>query len=135
MPRLLAFGARVVHSRRARSPSRQMPLHPSRGKRMRLLCRTTMAALITLSPLSVAAAQTGVIAGRVTNATTNTPVPRANVQAFVGPERRAATTADENGLYRLSELAEGRYTISVLRVGQAVRRIENVVVRANQTTT
>jgi len=94
-----------------------------------------MAALITLSPLSIAAAQTGAVAGRVTNATTNTPVPHANVQAFVGPERRAAATADENGVYRLSALAEGRYTISVLRVGQAVRRIENVVVRANQTTT
>jgi iron complex outermembrane receptor protein len=102
---------------------------------MRLLCRTALAALITLSPLSIAAAQTGAIAGRVMNATTGAPIPNANVQAFVGPERRAAATADANGQYRLTGLAVGRYTISVLRVGQAVRRIENVVVRANETTT
>ncbi|HEY9228263.1 MAG TPA: carboxypeptidase regulatory-like domain-containing protein, partial [Gemmatimonadaceae bacterium] len=102
---------------------------------MRLLSRNTLALLIALAPLSIAAAQTGVIAGRVTNATTGNPVANANVQAFVGPERRAAVTADENGQYRLSGLAEGRYTVSVFRVGQTLRRIENVAVRANQTTT
>lgn len=102
---------------------------------MRLFWRNTLATLISLSPLSIAAAQTGVIAGRVTNATTGTPVPNTNVEAFVGQERRATTTADEAGQYRLTGLAEGRYSVSVRRVGNTLRRIENVVVRNGQTTT
>lgn len=102
---------------------------------MRLLWRHTLAILFSLTPVGLAAAQSGVIAGRVTNAATGTPVPNANVQAFIGLERRAAATADENGQYRLTGLAEGRYTVSVFRVGQALRRIENVAVRNNETTT
>ena len=101
---------------------------------MRLLSRTTLALLISLSPLSLAAAQTGVIAGRVTNATTGTPVANANVQALVGVVARAATTADENGQYRLTGLAAGRYTVSVRLPGMVLKSLENIAVRDNQTT-
>ena len=102
---------------------------------MRVFCRTVLAMLSSLVPLSVVAAQTGVIAGRVTNAATGSPVPNANVRAFVGLERRASATTDDNGQYRLTGLAAGRYSVSVARVGNALRRVENVVVNNNQTTT
>lgn len=91
--------------------------------------------LLTCLLPAVAAAQTGAIAGRVTNSATGAPVPRANVQAFVGTERRAATVADEDGQYRISGLAAGRYSVAVARVGDQLRRIENVIVRDGATTT
>ena len=102
---------------------------------MRDFCRNVLAMLLSLVPLSVAAAQTGAIAGRVTNASTGAAVPNANVRAFVGLERRASTTTDENGQYRLTGLVAGRYSVSVARVGNALRRVENVLVNDNQTTT
>jgi outer membrane receptor for ferrienterochelin and colicins len=80
-------------------------------------------------------AQTGAIAGRVTSASTGEPVARANVQALVGTERRASATADDSGRYRISALPAGRYTVAVSRVGDQVRRLENVVVRDGETTT
>lgn len=102
---------------------------------MRILSwRLSFVLLSTLLPALVVG-QSGVIAGRVTNTTTGAPVSRANVQALVGEERRATTTADESGQYRLTALAAGRYTVLVSRVGNQLRRIENVVVRDGATTT
>lgn len=102
---------------------------------MRILSwRRTFVFLLCLAP-GLAVAQTGVIAGRVTNAATHAAVSGANVEASVGQERRATTIADETGQYRLTGLAPGRYTVSVKHIGAQLRQIQNVDVRAGATTT
>jgi iron complex outermembrane receptor protein len=80
-------------------------------------------------------AQTGAIAGRVTNAATRAAIPGATVLALVGGATRASTKADESGQYRLAGLAAGKYTVSVMQIGTKLRSVENVIVRDGATTT
>jgi iron complex outermembrane receptor protein len=68
---------------------------------------------------SVAAAQTGQITGRVTDAETGTPVPDVRVEARgAGVVRNALTSP--SGTYRIGGLPAGEYTVSISRVGYAL---------------
>jgi iron complex outermembrane receptor protein len=92
------------------------------------------ALLVGASSLS---AQTGTIAGRVTEKASGEAVPRARIEAFSGTSGSivSATTRD-NGTYTLPNLEPGSYTVTVrARVGLAAQRIPNVIVRAGATTT
>ena len=71
------------------------------------------------------AAQTGRLAGRVTDAD-GRPVSGAQVQV-VGT-RFGALTGDD-GRYRISGLAAGTYALRVTRIGQRAREVQNVVVQ------
>ena len=85
---------------------------------------------------SVAFAQAGTIAGRVTDRTTGLGVPNARVEARgAQASQRAASATREDGSYTIGNLAAGTYTVLVTRVGQQVQRRENVSVRAGETTT
>jgi iron complex outermembrane receptor protein len=71
------------------------------------------------------AAQTGRLAGRVTDAD-GRPVSGAQVQV-VGT-RFGALTGDD-GRYRISGVAAGTYALRVTRIGQRAREVQNVVVQ------
>lgn len=92
------------------------------------------ALLVGASSLS---AQTGSIAGTVTERASGEAVARARVEAFSGTSGSVVTaTTRDNGTYTLPNLEAGAYTVTVrARVGLAQQRIPNVVVRAGQTTT
>jgi outer membrane receptor protein involved in Fe transport len=75
-----------------------------------------------------AAPQTGSIIGRVTDAKTGAPLPRASL--FLEGRARGATTSD-SGTYRISDVAAGSYTLVVRFLGYVeVRR--PVMVTAGQ---
>ncbi|MCS7082217.1 MAG: carboxypeptidase-like regulatory domain-containing protein [Bacteroidota bacterium] len=75
-------------------------------------------------------AQTGKLAGRVTDARTGEPLPGASV---VLEGTTLGTAADANGNYFILAIPPGIYTVRVSFVGYETRRIEGVVINANFT--
>ena len=63
-----------------------------------------------------AAAQTGTIAGKVTGVT-GTPISGVQVRALSGARTAATALSDENGDYRMPDIATGTYTITARLIG------------------
>lgn len=83
---------------------------------------------------ATAAAQTGTITGRVTDAEGGRPVVGATVRALVATGTAAAATmTNDEGQYRLS-VSPGTYTISVRRIGYGEAERRAVIVTAGSTT-
>ncbi|HZE07749.1 MAG TPA: carboxypeptidase-like regulatory domain-containing protein, partial [Gemmatimonadaceae bacterium] len=68
--------------------------------------------LLAVSP--VRAQESGTVSGVVTDPTTNTPIPSAQVQ-LVGTARGAVTADD--GRFRITNVRAGVYQVRVLRIG------------------
>ncbi|PYR90959.1 MAG: hypothetical protein DMF84_18570 [Acidobacteria bacterium] len=60
---------------------------------------------------------TAVIAGRVVAADTGRPIKRARVMVSAGGRQARATTTDEQGRFRITDLMGGSYTITASRTG------------------
>ncbi|HEY7232585.1 MAG TPA: SusC/RagA family TonB-linked outer membrane protein [Gemmatimonadaceae bacterium] len=71
------------------------------------------------------------IVGRVTERGSNSPIPDANV-VIVGMQRGART--DENGSYRIADLAPGTYTLRVTRLGYSASARQITVAAAGNAT-
>jgi outer membrane receptor for ferrienterochelin and colicins len=99
------------------------------------LRRTLALAFATLAFSAVsAAAQSGTISGRVTDADDGRPVVGATVRALTATgATAAATNTNDEGQYRFS-VSPGSYTISVRRVGYAATEQRAVVVSVDATT-
>ena len=82
-----------------------------------------------------AAAQTGVIAGRVIDRATGAAIGNARVEAYLVPGRGKSATTDAEGRFRLADLVPGSYSVVVSRIGTQLRREIGVVVREGATTT
>jgi outer membrane receptor for ferrienterochelin and colicins len=82
-----------------------------------------------------AAAQTGGITGKVTDAETGRPVAGANVRALSGAGTATAGTTGEDGSYRLAGLAPGSYSMFATKIGFEMKRAEGVSVSAGGTAT
>jgi iron complex outermembrane receptor protein len=91
--------------------------------------RSLLAALLVLAP-AAAAAQTGRIAGTVTDPS-SAPVVSAQVSI---PATRQGATTDERGRYVIVNVAPGTYEVRVQRIGQRPTTIPSVVVRAGEET-
>jgi hypothetical protein len=85
-----------------------------------------------LGSVLVFAQGTGKIAGTVTDKKTNETLIAAAVK-IVGANKAVGT--DTEGKYIIGGLAAGRYVVEVSYVGYTAKKIENVEVRADQTTT
>jgi TonB-dependent starch-binding outer membrane protein SusC len=90
----------------------------------------TVCTMVLLSA-QFAYAQTGSIAGQVTDAETGETIPGANI-LVVELERGAASDIDGN--YRIQNIRPGTYTVTATFVGYRTFR-QAVQVNANQTTT
>ncbi len=78
-----------------------------------------------------ALAQTGSIAGRVTDSSSALGIVGARVQAFSGAGTVAsAVLTGQDGAYRMVSLQPGTYTVQVSRIGFRLQRIPNVNVTA-----
>src|ERR1700680_3878301 len=95
-------------------------LRPGTGGEMtqrsvRRTLRLALAMAVSLFAYAVpAAAQEGVITGRVVDVTSRAPVPTAQIQ-FVGTTRGTVTADD--GTFRIAGIRPGQYQVRVLRLG------------------
>lgn len=87
---------------------------------------------LTVATRAAGAQERGRITGVVTDASSNAPVPGANV-VVVGTSIGASTGAD--GRYVIPSVMPGVITLEVRRIGFGMQRVENVRVTAGATTT
>ncbi len=80
-----------------------------------------------------AAAQTGTISGRVTEAGTDRPIPNVGVRAVSGLRAVAGAYTDESGVFRIVNVPAGIYTVEARIVGHQLTRVENVTVGTGAT--
>jgi outer membrane receptor for ferrienterochelin and colicins len=104
---------------------------------MQLKIRNSAWIALSLLVLAVmpASAQTGVIAGRVTDVETGAPVVNASVHAVRadGTSTAPATTTSD-GRFRLSGVTAGSYTLFVTVIGFEQAQVANVTLAPGQTT-
>ncbi|MEZ4884539.1 MAG: von Willebrand factor type A domain-containing protein [Chitinophagales bacterium] len=78
-------------------------------------------------------AQTGEIQGKVTNVETGETIPFVNVSIDISGNL-GGTTTDFDGIYSLTSVRPGLYTVTFSYVGYHTKQIEKVQVNANKTT-
>lgn len=92
------------------------------------------AVIVGLALLSAsAAAQSGSIAGRVTAADGGRPVAGARVEASISGRTARSAVAGEDGQFRIVNLAEGTYTVTVTRIGYQMQRVDGISVGVGNT--
>ena len=98
--------------------------------------RQLLAALALCFTTAVAAAaQTGTISGRVSDAESGGPLVSASVEVVAGGGRIVATgLTDAEGNYRLTNVPAGTYALVFMLVGYGTQRIENVRVVSGEST-
>jgi iron complex outermembrane receptor protein len=90
-----------------------------------------IAVLLAFACTPLAQAQTGQIAGVVTDSSTGGPLPGVNV---VLVDEQQGTTTDPDGQYEISGLSPGAYDLQASFVGYSDRVVEDVQVSAGETT-
>ncbi|MFN2602500.1 MAG: TonB-dependent receptor domain-containing protein [Gemmatimonadaceae bacterium] len=96
------------------------------------LRRLLLGVAITVLALP-AAAQTGVITGRVTEAATGRGIGNVGVRAVSGLRAVAGAYSDENGTFRIVNVPAGTYTVEARIIGYQLTRVEGVTVGAGAT--
>jgi iron complex outermembrane receptor protein len=84
---------------------------------------------------STAMAQSGSIAGKVTEAEGGKPVAGARVQAVSGLRIAASVVSGDDGSYRITGLAAGTYNVVATRIGFATKRAEGITVSGSGSAT
>src|SRR6185503_12938045 len=87
---------------------------------------------VLVAPL-VARAQTGTIAGRVSDSTNAAPLAGATVSALTGMSVAGSATSGEDGSFRIVNLPAGTYVVAVRQLGYTERRVTGVRVDAGGT--
>lgn len=91
---------------------------------------------IAMSVLALpAAAQTGTISGRVTEAGTGSGLPNVGVRAVAGLRAVAGAYTDESGNFRITNVAPGTYTVEARHIGHQLTRVEGVAVGSGASAT
>lgn len=80
-------------------------------------------------------AQSGTIAGRVTQAEGGAAIGGAQIQVYSGGTRVAAGQSADDGNYRVGNVPAGTYAVLVTRIGYSAKRTEGVVVTSGGTAT
>ena len=91
--------------------------------------RVLTAAMVALGALPMAtnglAAQTGTITGKVTNAESGRPIENATIKASVAGGTSFGAVSGADGSFRLVNLPNGSYTVSVSAIGFAPKSSAN----------
>jgi outer membrane receptor for ferrienterochelin and colicins len=95
--------------------------------------RTIVVALSLTLLASPALAQTGFIAGRVTEAGSGRGIAGARVQAVTSLRSAGSAITDDDGNYRIGSLSAGTYAVQVTRIGYRMARIDGVAVGSGAT--
>ncbi|HJU65444.1 MAG TPA: TonB-dependent receptor plug domain-containing protein, partial [Gemmatimonadaceae bacterium] len=99
------------------------------GRAIPRLCWTLLALVAMLAGATPALAQAGSISGRITESETGAAVASARVEAITGNGAVAGSVlSDEQGNYRIANLAAGSYSVRITRLGFQPRRIPSVQV-------
>ncbi len=101
---------------------------------MILLIRRSLSVALSLAVATTASAQSGRVTGRVLDRNSGAPIVGARIDAL-GNDGRGSTISGQDGRYRLAPLAPGSYTVIATRLGERLRRIEDVAVRAGDSIT
>ena len=96
--------------------------------------RLLLGVAITMLALP-AAAQTGTISGRVTEAGSGRGIANVGVRAVSGLRAVAGAYSDENGTFRIVNVPAGTYTVEARIIGYQLTRIEGVTVGSGATAT
>lgn len=90
--------------------------------------------LILLFPFGGIMAQnkTGIVKGKITNATDNNAVPFANVLLFKSKKQIKGTSTDFEGKYEFKNLVPGKYDVQISALGFETNKKENIVVTAEK---
>ena len=75
-----------------------------------------------------AAAQSGSITGRVTEAEGGRPVAGARIEARASGALAGGATTDESGQFRIINLPAGSYSLTAARIGYRFQRVDGVQV-------
>jgi outer membrane receptor for ferrienterochelin and colicins len=118
--------ARIAGLAASRPPTRRHEVRMSVRSISRFLCLLFVTA-------TTARAQTGAIAGRVTDSTTTAPLSGATITALSGMSAAGSATSGEDGSFRIVNLAAGTYVLSVRQLGYSERRVAGVRVEAGGT--
>ena len=95
--------------------------------RIRRLLTSTLLALGALPVVaSGLAAQSGTITGKVTNAESGRPIENASVKATMSGGSTFGAVSGADGAFRIVNLPDGAYTVSVTAIGYAPKRSDNV---------
>ncbi len=97
--------------------------------------RRLVFALVVAAAARPALAQTGAIAGKVTDTGTGAPILAARVTAQAGDRVVGVATSRDDGSFRIANLAAGTYAVVVTRIGFSLKRTEGVQVTAGGTAT
>ena len=104
---------------------------------MRMLQRSLAFAVLTLLwSAGIAAAQSGSVTGRITAAEDGRAVVGALVEVLdAGGRRVASSLSNQDGVYRISGVPAGAYTMSAAAVGFSTQTVANVQIAAGGTAT
>jgi len=102
--------------------------------RIRFVSRM-LAVLGFFAAASAADAQSGTIAGKVTQSDGGAPIAGAAVTVQSGATDVARGTSSEDGSFRIGNIPAGTYSVRVTRIGFSARTTQNVVVTAGGTAT
>lgn len=102
-----------------------------------LVTRTTLAfaAVLVLLAAPAASGQSGSVSGRIVAADSRSPLAGARVQLMSGERAVATTATDDDGRYRIANVAPETYEVLATRFGFAPARSGPVVVSAGGTAT
>ena len=80
-------------------------------------------------------AQSGSLTGRITTKDAGRPLDNARISLSDGARTVAVGTSGETGVYAVTNVAAGTYTVAVSRIGYQLQRFPGIVIRAGQATT
>ncbi len=96
--------------------------------------RRLMPAVASLMFAAAAAAQGGSLTGRITTKDAGRPLDNARITISDGARTTGVGTSGETGLYAVSNVAAGTYTVTVSRIGYQLQRYPGIAIRAGQPT-
>ncbi|MDZ7631026.1 MAG: TonB-dependent receptor [Gemmatimonadaceae bacterium] len=83
---------------------------------------------------ATAAAQGGSLTGRITTKDAGRPLDNARISISDGARTVGLATSGETGLYNITNVSPGTYTVAVSRIGYQLQRFPSITIRAGQPT-